>query len=144
MTNPFSLRSPTAAAGRASTGRNLEVEAYLDGEQRQANTDFEAIIEAIIDKARKGQSGKHSQQPQPEELSVSRAARSPQRAIEASAPGSTVSPARAEQISASIESSRDEVRSVTRSSGPSSGDFADKVAALGESIGRNRGLMEYM
>lgn len=143
MTSTFSLRSPTAAAGRGTTGLEPEVEAYLDREQTQADTDFEAIIQAIIQKARSGQSGKHSQQPQAEELSVSRAARSPQRGIEASSPGSTVSSARAEHISASIESSRDEVRSVSRSSGPSSGE-PDKAAALSESIGRNRGLMEYM
>lgn len=116
------------------------VEQYVDRELEQSNQAFEAIIKAIIENARRGQSGRHSQQPQAESVTRSSAPKAGGQRLEGANGAGVQNAAPAAEISAAIDSTRAEVRSV---SGASISTDA-KIDELSASTSRNRGLMEYM
>lgn len=118
---PLPQAPPGPETGTSRPVQDPRLEAYLDGEQQEANRDFAVIIEHIIEKARKGNSGKSSRV---------------QALDKPSTPNQKPASAASAEAAASISSARQEVLQVSGA--------ADKLEKLGEDKSRARGLMEYM
>lgn len=126
MVKPISTRpvaQPQSSEGSAfrTPIQDPRLEAYIYDEQRQADVDFSTIILAIVEKARRGNSGRSSRV---------------QAVDKPSTPYSKTPGVPTEQAASSISAAR---QGVVQVSGP-----ADKVDKLGEDMSRNRGLLEYV